>query len=353
MVSSVVDGVALRGVVGCLPDQRESVTDLARRFGDEAATRIAKATGIITRHLAGPDLCTSDLMEQAARRLLVGLGWEAASVDLLVCVTQTPDQPLPGNGALLQHRLGLRKGMVVIDVTQGCAGFVHGLWMASSLVKQMGGRALLLVGDTTSRLIDPDDRSVAPLFGDGAAAVALDVSSAAAPMWFDLGSDGAGAPYLSVSGGGMRQPGMAPRLFMDGTQVFAFTLREVPGSVNAVLTGAGWAMADVHHLVLHQANAQMIRHLAQKLGATPDQAPITLTERGNTSSASIPLALCDALAGALTTQPRRLVMSGFGVGWSWASVAMVCEPLVVCEMMLAIGRNCPAETAPSATDAER
>lgn len=351
MVSSVVDGVALRGVVGCLPDHQENISDLARRFGDDAAARIAKATGITSRHLAGSDLCTSDLMERAARRLLSGGGWDAATVDLLVCVTQTPDQPLPGNGALLQHRLGLRKGMVVIDVTQGCAGFVHGLWMTASLLKPMGRRALLLVGDTTSRLIDPEDRGVAPLFGDGAAAIALEVSDDASPMWFDLGSDGAGAPYLSVSGGGLRQPDTPARLFMDGTQVFAFTLREVPGSVKAVLSAAGWTMAEIDHLVLHQANAQMIRHLAQKLGASSEQAPISLAQVGNTSSASIPLALCDALASSLTPGGRRLVMSGFGVGWTWASVAMVSSPLALCETVRLPGRNCPAEMTSSAIDA--
>ncbi len=353
MVASLVDGVALRGVVGCLPAHRESVADLALRFGDEAAGRIAKATGITTRHLAGADLCTSDLMAAAARRLLDACGWDAASVDLLVCVTQTPDQPLPGNGTLLQRRLGLRRGMVVIDLTQGCAGFVHGLWQASALLKTLGQRALLLVGDTTSRLIDPEDRSVAPLFGDGAAAIAVECLAGAPPMRFDLGNDGAGAPYLCVSGGGMRQPDTPGRLFMDGTQVFAFTLREVPGSVKAVLAAAGWGMEGVDHLVLHQANAQMIRHLAQKLGASAEQTPVALAEVGNTSSASIPLAMCDALSPSLTTGNRRLVLSGFGVGWSWASVALECGPLAVCETTRLPGRNCPAETATPARDAGR
>ncbi|MCG5238497.1 3-oxoacyl-ACP synthase III family protein [Azospirillum doebereinerae] len=351
MVASVLDGVALRGVVGCVPERRETVADLALRFGEDAAARIAKATGIEARHLVDPDQCTSDLAEAAAHRLLDGLGWEPSSVDLLVLVTQTHDHVLPGSGALLHHRLGLRKGAAVLDLTQGCSGFVYGLWTASALLKSAGHRALLIVGDTTSRLIDPSDRAVAPLFGDGAAAVALETAADAGPMVFDLGSDGAGAPYLTAAGGAMRHPGTPARLFMDGTQVFAFTLREVPASVRAALDGAGWSMAEVDHLVLHQANAQMIRHLAQKLGATPEQTVLALSGLGNTSSASIPLALTEALAAPLMAERRRLLLSGFGVGWSWGSVALSAGPLTLCATVVLPGRKYPANSAASARTA--
>lgn len=352
MVASILDGVALRGVVGCVPERRETVADLARRFGEDAAAKIAKATGIESRHLAAPDECTSDLAEAAARRLLDGLGWDAASVDLLVMVTQTPDHTLPGDGALLHHRLGLRKGAAVLDLTQGCSGFVYGLWTASALLKTVGKRALLIVGDTTSRLIDPADRAVAPLFGDAAAAVALETAPDAAAMVFDLGSDGAGAPYLAATGGAMRHPGTPARLFMDGTQVFAFTLREIPGSVRAALDGAGWTLEAVDHLVLHQANAQMIRHLAQKLGARPERTVVALSGFGNTSSASIPLALAHALSAPLRSGQRRLLLSGFGVGWSWGSAALSAGPLAVCETVVLPGRKYPAESAAPATDAD-
>ncbi|WP_307832602.1 3-oxoacyl-[acyl-carrier-protein] synthase III C-terminal domain-containing protein [Azospirillum argentinense] len=162
-------------------------------------------------------------------------------------------------------------------------------------------------------------------------------------MVFALGSDGAGAPYLAVPGGGLRRPGEPAHLFMDGTQVFAFTLREVPGNIRAVLERADWTMETVDRLVLHQANAQMIRHLAQKLGATPGQTVVGLAGFGNTSSASIPLALASELEGALRGGPLRLLLSGFGVGWSWGSVALTAGPLAVCEVM-ALPAN-PAESA--------
>lgn len=351
MVASRIDGVSVRGVVGCVPEGCETVADLVHRFGEDAARKVAAATGIEERRIVAPGQCTSDLAEAAARRLLDGLGWEPGSVDLLVLVTQTHDHTLPGTASLLHRRLGLRKGAAVLDLTHGCSGFVYGLWTAGGLLKLAGRRALLLVGDTTSRLVDPEDRAVAPLFGDGAAAAGLELEEAAPPMVFDLGSDGAGAPYLAADGGAMRHPERPARLFMDGTQVFAFTLREVPGSVRAALDGAGWTMDMVDHLVLHQANAQMIRHLGQKLGVPMDRTVVALREVGNTSSASIPLALASALGRALAAGPRRLLLSGFGVGWSWGSAALVVGPLAICEMVVLPGRKCPADSAAPASPA--
>ena len=354
MVASVIDGVALAGIVACVPIRRETVEDLAVRFGEDTARKIAKATGIEARHLVPPHQCTSDLAEAAARRLLDRLGWDAASVDLLVMVTQTHDHVMPASGFRLHHRLGLGKGAAVLDLTLGCSGYVYGLWTAAAMLKAAGGRrALLIAGDTTSRVLDPDDRTVAPLFGDAATATALEIDGAAKPMAFALGSDGAGAPYLTVRGGALREPDAPAHLFMDGTQVFAFTLREVPGNVRAVLDLAGWGMEAVDHLVLHQANAQMIRHLAQKLGATPAQTVLGLAGFGNTSSASIPLTLASELGGSLRSGAARLLLSGFGVGWSWGSAAVTAGPLVVCETMLLSPDGNPADSAGAAGEAAK
>jgi len=353
MVASVIKGVRLAGIVSCVPERRETVADLAVRFGEDAAQRIAKATGIEARHVVPPHQCTSDLAEAAARCLLDRLGWAAEDVALLILVSQTHDHILPGTGLLLHQRLGLSKGAAVFDMGLGCSGYVYGLWTAAALLKASGGRrALLLAGDTTSRVLDPADRAVAPLFGDAATATALELDDAAEPMAFALGSDGAGAPYLMVPGGALRRPDEPAHLFMDGTQVFAFTLREVPGNIRAALDLAGWSMAEVDRVVLHQANAQMIRHLAQKIGATPEQAVLALAGHGNTSSASIPLALTEALGDEFTRRSYRLLLSGFGVGWSWGSAALSAGPLGVCETILLKAGNAaipagrhPAEAA--------
>ncbi|WP_029010440.1 ketoacyl-ACP synthase III [Azospirillum halopraeferens] len=352
MVASVIEGVRFAGVVSCVPERRETTDDLAARFGEDTARRIAAATGITARHVVPPHQCTSDLALAAARHLLDRLGWEAGSVDLLILVSQTHDHILPGTGFLLHRALGLGKGAAVFDMGLGCSGYVYGLWTASALLRAAGGRrALLLAGDTTSRLVEPGDRAVAPLFGDAAAATALEADAAAPPMAFALGTDGAGAPYLMVPGGAMRRPDTPAHLTMDGTQVFAFTLREVPGNVRTVLDLAGWSVQDVDRVVLHQANAQMIRHLAAKIGATPAQTVLALAGYGNTSSASIPLALTQELAAPPGGGSLRLLLSGFGVGWSWGSATVTAGPLAACATLVLDADGRAAVSADPATDA--
>jgi 3-oxoacyl-[acyl-carrier-protein] synthase-3 len=337
MVASVVDGVALRALVSCVPARVETTADLAARFGADVARRIAEATGIDSRHLVQDGQCFSDLATAAAQRLLSGCNWAPDSIDLLVVVSQSPDYPLPGTALLLHRRLGLPARTAAFDVNLGCSGFVYGLWMAASLLRSLGGRrALLVAGDATSRLLDPADRTVAPLFGDAAGVAALEADATAAPMTFVLGSDGTGAPYLTVPGGGMREPERPARLFMDGTQVFAFTLREVPGNIQAALAAAGKTIADIDFVVMHQANRQMLDRLARKVGATPAQMVYALADYGNTSSASVPLAITSALAQPLTTAgaARWLLASAFGVGWSWGSAVIRVESLRVCETII-------------------
>lgn len=344
MAQARINGIALRGIVSALPSGVEDVTHLAARFGRDQAERIATATGIHRRHIAAPGQCMSDLALPAARELLDGLGWTDDQVDLLICVTQTPDHPLPATACLLQHRLGLGRQCAAFDVGLGCSGYVYGLWLAASLLAGMGrGRALLVAGDTTSRTLDRDDRSVAPLFGDAATVTALEWNESAGPLTIDAGTDGAGGPYLIQPGGGTRQPD-GPLLFMDGTQVFAFTLREVPKTIAAALAAAGIDIAGIDHVILHQANEMMLRRLGAKIGARPDQLVLALADRGNTSSATIPLAMTDTLSVALTTGPRNLLLCGFGVGWSWGCAVWHTGPVTVCRTLLVdpAGRVIPA-----------
>lgn len=348
MAQSRLHGIEIAGVVSCLPEAVQDEADLAARFGADFARRVVAATGIAARPVVPHGVCTSDLAQAAAGRLLTALDWSPDNLDLCLLVTQTGDQPLPATAALLHRRLSLGKHCAAFDLNLGCSGYVYGLWTAAALLRAMPGarRGLLLAGDTTAQLCDPEDRAVAPLFGDAAAATALVTgaepgpgaeANGAAPWVFRLGSDGTGAPYLAVEGGGRRRPEAPARLFMDGTQVFAFTLREVPDAIRATLDDAGWSVASVESFVLHQANAQMLRHLGGKLGARPEQVPIDLARSGNTSSASVPLVLTGALAPALRSGRRRLVLAGFGVGWSWATVALEAGPVRVCETMVLPG----------------
>jgi 3-oxoacyl-[acyl-carrier-protein] synthase-3 len=327
MTQARIQGIALRGIVSALPAHTQDVNSLSQRFGAEQAERIAAATGIHRRHIARPDQCLSDLVLPAAQELLGGLGWAADSIDLLIVVTQTPDHPLPATACLLQNALGLGRHCAAFDMGLGCSGYIYGLWNAASLLAGMGrGRALLVAGDITSRTLDSDDRSTAPLFGDAATVSALEYDQSAGALVLDLGTDGAGAPYLIKQRGGQRHPD-GPPLFMDGTQVFAFTLREVPKAITAALAAAGLTMADIDHVVLHQANEMMLKRLGQKIGATSDQLVLALRDRGNTSSASIPLAISDALGERLASQPTQLLLSGFGVGWSWGTAVWMLGPV--------------------------
>lgn len=306
----------LAGLVSALPAHVEANADLADRFGAETIAKIIAATGIERRPVAGTETVSS-LGALAARQLLERLDWMPETIDLIVVVTQTPDYPMPATACLLQNALGLGKHTMAFDLALGCSGFVYGLSVVASLLAAGAAkRALLVTGDITSHLIGPDDRALAPLFGDAVSVTALEADGGSGRISFDLGSDGSGAPYLTCRTGGTVEPGPA-RLFMDGTQVMAFSLKQVRPSIQRVLAEAGKTIAEADHVVLHQANAMMLKTLGQKIGATPEQLVVALKDYGNTSSASIPLALTDCLGGGAGT--KTLLLSGFGVGWSWAS----------------------------------
>ena len=305
----------LAGLVSALPAHVEANADLADRFGAAAIAKIIAATGIERRPVARTET-VGELGTLAARQLMDRLDWAPETIDLVVVVTQTPDYPMPSTACLLQNALGLGRHVAAFDLGLGCSGFVYGLSVVSALLAAGAAtRALLVTGDITSHLIGPEDRSLAPLFGDAVSVTALEAGGIGR-ISFDLGSDGSGAPYLTCRTGGTVEPGPA-RLFMDGTQVMAFSLKQVRPSIERVLAQAGKTIAEADHVVLHQANAMMLKTLGQKIGATPEQLVVALKDYGNTSSASIPLALTDCLAGAGGS--KRLLLSGFGVGWSWAS----------------------------------
>jgi 3-oxoacyl-[acyl-carrier-protein] synthase-3 len=325
-VLSRVAGVAIRGLAAAVPARVETLDELAAEFGDDAARRIADATGIEARHVVASGQGLLDLARPAVAKLLERLRWEAGEIDALIVVTQTGEHILPAASCVLQNALGLPKRTAAFDLNLGCSGYVYGLWnLASLFATSEIRRAVLVVGDVTSTLCGLHDRNVRPLFGDAVVATALERDETAPPMCFALGSDGAGAPYLTAPRNGT--------LFMDGTQVFALTLREVPANVTEALKLAGWTIDDVAHFVLHQANAMMLRRLGSKLGIPADRLVIALDRFGNTSSASIPLAMVSALATPLGAAPQRLLLSGFGVGWSWGSAAITCGKLDAIELL--------------------
>lgn len=339
----LVAGVRVAGVVSTLPPVAIDNLVLGGRFGESAVADIVKMIGVRTRYEALPGQTASDLCEASARRLLDRLGWEPESVDALVLVTQTPDCRIPATACLLQAKLGLTTRTQAFDVNLGCSGYVYGLWLGFALIKAGLGRVLLLAGDTFKDVVDPFDRTTALLFGDAGSATALEADPAALPAAFVLGTDGRGARNLIIQGGGFRPPAEEPRLreggdtdklFMDGGEVFAFTLKAVPDLVHRTLRLAGRSLEELDALLLHQASRVMITHLGKKIGVAPDRLPMNIDRYGNTGSVTLPLLLSDDLAPRLLQRGGRLCLAGFGVGWSWGAVCLDLAPLGCAETLM-------------------
>jgi 3-oxoacyl-[acyl-carrier-protein] synthase III len=351
MAQWTVSDIRISGIASAIPEGTQGVADLARQFGADEVAKITDSVGVQTRHVASSELCASDLCFAAAERLLEDLGWERDSVDALIFVSQTPDYVMPATACSLHGRLGLGSGCLAFDVSLGCSGYVYGLGVASRMLGAGAAqRALVLVGDTITRVVSPQDRSAAPLFGDAGTATAMEYSEGAPAMFFDLGTDGAGQKHLIVPAGGFRNRGeqasslLTERengnvrsdndLFMNGGEVFLFTLSKVPALVKRTLKGAGWSTDDIDGLVLHQANAFMLNHLKKRLKLSDDRMVIALEQYGNTSCASIPLAITHTWATNAPEKPLRLILGGFGVGWSWGGAAVTCENMVLPELIV-------------------
>ena len=347
MATCKIEGVRIAGIASAVPATSRSVHDFDGTFGAEEIDKISKSTGVERRYVVGDKLCCSDLCLAAAKRLMHDLDWDPASVGGLIFVSQSPDFPwVPATSCIIQMRLGLAKSCVAFDVTLGCSGHVYGLWIAAGLMAASGlSRVLLLAGDV-SRANSPMDRASALLFGDAGTATALQLDPAAPSLAFSLGTDGSGWDKLIVPVGtrlnrrrpdattGVRQKAEGDNwrsqeeVYMDGAEVFAFTLREVPPLVKSVLEQAGWTREEVDYFVVHQANKFMVTHLAKMMRLPLPKVPFSLKDYGNTSSASSPLTIKSELGEAVRTRPLKLLMAGFGVGYSWGACTATLGPMV-------------------------
>ncbi len=349
MASAGVSGIRIAGVACAVPAESRTPRD-ETGFAPEVGEKISRNTGILTRHVAPKTVCTSDLCYAAAQRLLDSLQWDRKEITGLIFISQTPDYVLPATSFSLHRRLGLSDSCYAFDVNLGCSGYVYGLWLASSLMQTVTGKVLLLVGDTISKLTSSEDQSVAFLFGDAGSATALERDPDALPMFFEMGSDGSGDKSLIVPSGGFRDRKNAsssirsPRengnvrsdeeLYMDGAEVFSFTLQRVPAMVSKILLASGAEMNDIDAFVFHQANAFMLAHLVKRLKIPQDKFILAMQNYGNTSSASVPVAMgASDLREMLRERPVRLLLAGFGVGFSWAAALLTCGPGIFPEII--------------------
>jgi 3-oxoacyl-[acyl-carrier-protein] synthase III len=346
MASSKLSGIRIAGIASAVPVQTRVVQDEVPQFGEDVVRKVAESIGVQTRRVAPPGVCASDLCCAAAERLLAELNWPRNEIGGLIFVTQTPDYVLPATSHVLHERLGLAPSAFAFDVNLGCSGYVYGLWMAASLIQTVGTKVLLLVGDTISRTISEQDLSVALLFGDAGTATALEPDPDAPPAYFELGADGSGARSLIIPAGGFRRPrdesssvrtrreleGLRSDedLYMDGPEIFSFALRRVPPLVQAVLACAGLGIDEIDSFVFHQANGFMLSHLAKRLRIPGNRLVVGLGAYGNTSSASIPLAITTSgLRAGLESRSMTLLLAGFGVGFSWGAAVVRCGPSVL------------------------
>jgi 3-oxoacyl-[acyl-carrier-protein] synthase-3 len=347
MATARISGVRVRGLVSAVPRNEVRIEDDAHLFdGNTAQIERLKATIGLDRRRVAPDGMTArDLAEAAVRRLLRDSATDPATVDGIFMVTQTPDHLQPGNAVLLQGCIGFPDTCAAMDLNLGCSGYVYGLWTAHSLIAAGGlRRVILVVGDTISRIVSAEDRALRPLFGDAACATLLEADPDAPAALFELCSDGTGYQSLWQPGGAFREPHTAdtaePRtlgdgirrsrcqLHMDGAEIFNFSLKVEPKAIQSMLAAAGWEAGDLDGVVFHQANRYIIDNIRRRLKLAPGLAPSGTVERyGNQSSASIPVTLTDHYGAALTERAHRFILSGFGVGLSWATCAVELPPL--------------------------
>jgi 3-oxoacyl-[acyl-carrier-protein] synthase-3 len=350
MKSTNVAGVRISGIASAVPETVVTLQQEGEVFGHAEIEKISSATGIVQRRVAPQGICTSDLCLKAAETLLETMAVDRDSIDALILVTQTPDYLLPATACSLHGRLNLKTECAAFDVNLGCSGYTYGLWLACHLIA--GGaaeRVLLLAGETSSRPVNPLDRSARPLFGDAGTATIVELDSTASEIRFVLGSDGNGQNDLLIPAGGFRLPhsetsrvtrtcddGNQRRLIdlhMDGSAVFVFTLDRVIPLIREAMNAVNWTPESLDFAVFHQANEFMLRHISKSLRIPWEKVPCSLKLFGNTSSASIPLTLTTQLAQGGHFRAGQLLLAGFGVGLSWCAVTMthtdICTPPLV------------------------
>lgn len=349
MAGLVATDVRMVGLSAAVPKNREDNQELSS-LSDKAKQEIIAQVGIRFRHVAPSSITASDLCERAANQLLLDLDWNAQDVELLVFVSQTPDHLVPGSATQLQSKLGLSQSAMVIDVNQGCAGYVYGMSIISGLMKVYGlKKALLLVGDTITKMVSRQDNSIWPIFSDAGSATAFELDEVAPEMNFKLGSKGEDFKAIHIADGGFRSPTthdslvaeniaegivrQKNQLSMNGQAVFTFGLSTVAKSISEMLAEQQRTADSFDYLVLHQANQLLNNSIVRKAGFKPEQAPSSLRDFGNTSCATVPVTLVSQLRKQLQNNRISLLLSGFGVGLSWASVTLETNRIVCSEMI--------------------
>lgn len=313
----------LIGTGSCLPGNPVSNDDLAARGIDTNDEWIVTRTGIRSRYLAEPGTTSSELGLVAARRALEMAGVAAADLDLIIVATSTPDFIFPSTACLIQGKLG-NKGATAFDVQAVCAGFAYALGIAEKFIRSGSHKKALVIGaEVFSRILDWQDRSTCVLFGDGAGAVVLEASEKPGILATAMHADGSQSGILNVPGqicGG--QVTGDPFLRMDGQSVFKFAVRVLAEIAEEVCSAAGIQTGDVDWLIPHQANIRIIDATGKRLGVKRDNVIVTVDRHGNTSAASVPLALDEAVRDGRIQRGQKVLLEGVGGGFTWGAALL-------------------------------
>lgn len=336
MAFMTFNGVGVTALAGAVPHTVIDNYKYTQYFPEEQVKEVVDKVGIYERRFADEKICSSDLCFAAAEKLIKDNGINKEEIDLLVFISQTPDYRMPATSVLLQNRLGLPNSTIAFDINLGCSAFIYGLSVVFSMMNNKGIRkALLLDGETRSKVYSPKDRRSAFLFGDGGVAALIERDEKFGDSFISLNSDGSRGDLIKINGGGYRHPSSLETLkervvdeygnirsdeqgYMNGGDVFNFVIREIPKDIKRIVEFSGVNLADLDYYVFHQANNFINSYLAKKLKLDTGKMPSTIAKYGNTSSVSVPLTIADQLKGKLDGS-HRLLLSAFGVGMTWAT----------------------------------
>lgn len=297
-----------------LPEKIVANDDLARIYPEWTAAKIFAKTGIASRHVAGDGETALDLADRAARELFTLHGVTADEIDFLLLCTQSAEYALPSSACLLQNRLGIPSTVGALAFDHGCSGYVYGLSLAKGLISGgMAKNVLLVTAETYTKYIAVEDKSTRTIFGDGAAATLIDEEASAKIGAFSFGTDGSGAERLIVRDG---------KLFMDGPEIFNFTLDVVPKTMDDVLARNNLTREDIDLYVFHQANKFMLDTIRKVNGLPRDKFYVNLENTGNTVSSTIPIALKQLDEAGRLKDGMKVMLMGFGVGLSWGATVI-------------------------------
>lgn len=329
-------GVGITAMAAAVPSNVIDNLKYTAFFPEDQVKEVVEKVGVYERRFADNETCSSDLCFAAAQKLFADNDVDRDEIDLLVFISQTQDYRMPATSITLQHRLGLKNSCIAFDVNLGCSAFIYGLSIVYSMV-QAGGirKALILDGETRSKVYGPRDRRSAFIFGDGGVAALVEKNEKFGDSYLSLNSDGSRADLIMIKAGGYRHMSTPETLvekvvdeygnmrsdeqgYMKGGDVFNFVIREIPRDIKKTLEFAGKTASDPDFIVFHQANNFINSYIARKMKLAPEKIVHTIEKYGNTSSVSVPLTIVSELKGRLDGN-RTLLMSAFGVGMTWAT----------------------------------